>query len=233
MTDYEGLLELVKKRRSIRRFKPDMVPDEAINKILELARWAPSGSNHQPWEFIVIKDKTVKDKIIAIVEEAGQVTKRMELTREKDLQHPGPFRPIEKAGIRETPVFIILVGDPRTRQAQVLQAQQTPNTYVSSLASVFLYMHLAAAALGLGSRWLSASTQELSQALIKEALGIPKGYDVYDMFLLGYPEYTPEPRKVRELKEIVHRDHYDISKYRDDAAVKDFAKQVQKGFGVK
>jgi len=53
--DYDGFLELVKKRRSIRLFKPDAVPDEYIDKIIEAARWAPSGANVQPWEFLVIK----------------------------------------------------------------------------------------------------------------------------------------------------------------------------------
>jgi nitroreductase len=45
----EQFLELAKKRRSIRRFKPDPVPDEIIQKILEAARWAMSGANGQPW----------------------------------------------------------------------------------------------------------------------------------------------------------------------------------------
>jgi len=53
--DYEGLLELVKKRRSIRRFKPDPIPDEYLDKILGVARWAPSGFNMQPWEFVVVR----------------------------------------------------------------------------------------------------------------------------------------------------------------------------------
>jgi len=43
--EYDGLLELVKKRRSIRRFKPDPIPDGYIEKIIEVARWAPSGFN--------------------------------------------------------------------------------------------------------------------------------------------------------------------------------------------
>ena len=46
--DYDGLLELVKKRRSVRHFKPDPIPDEYVEKILELARWAPSALNAQP-----------------------------------------------------------------------------------------------------------------------------------------------------------------------------------------
>jgi nitroreductase len=58
--EYESLLELVKTRRSIRRFKPDPVPDEYIDKIIEVARWAPSGYNTQPWDFVIIKDKKLK-----------------------------------------------------------------------------------------------------------------------------------------------------------------------------
>ena len=46
---YDSFLALVKKRRSTRRFKPDPVPEDDINKIIEAARWAPSGFNLQPW----------------------------------------------------------------------------------------------------------------------------------------------------------------------------------------
>jgi nitroreductase len=58
--NYEDFLELAKKRRSIRRFKSDPIPDEYIGKIIEAARWAPSGGNSQPWEFIVIKKRSQK-----------------------------------------------------------------------------------------------------------------------------------------------------------------------------
>jgi nitroreductase len=53
--DYETVLELVKKRRSIRRFKTDPIPDDYIDKIIEVARQAPSGFNTQPWEFVVVR----------------------------------------------------------------------------------------------------------------------------------------------------------------------------------
>ncbi len=62
VNQYECLLDLVKKRRTVRQFKPDPVPDEYITKILEVARWAPSGFHTQPWEFVVIKEKAVKKK---------------------------------------------------------------------------------------------------------------------------------------------------------------------------
>jgi len=52
--DFEEFAEVVKSRRAIRKFKPDPIPDETIEKILDVARWAPSGGNAQPWEFIVV-----------------------------------------------------------------------------------------------------------------------------------------------------------------------------------
>ncbi len=64
MMDYDSLLELVKKRRSTRKFKPGSIPDEYVDKIIEVARWAPSGANSQPWDFIVIKKPELKQKII-------------------------------------------------------------------------------------------------------------------------------------------------------------------------
>ena len=86
--DYDSLLELVKRRRSRRRFKPDPIPDEFIDKIIEVARWAPSGANSQPWEFIVVKDKEIKDKIVGIVNEHSEYGRKVELTREEDLRWP-------------------------------------------------------------------------------------------------------------------------------------------------
>ena len=62
--DYAGFLDLVKHRRTIRRFKPDPIPDEYVEKIIEVARWAPSGFNMQPWDFVIIKDNKLKDTIV-------------------------------------------------------------------------------------------------------------------------------------------------------------------------
>ena len=64
--EYKDLLALVKKRRSMKKFKTDPLPDEYVEKIIEEARWAPSGANSQPWEFIVIKNPETKNKIVAI-----------------------------------------------------------------------------------------------------------------------------------------------------------------------
>lgn len=57
------VLEIIKNRLSVREYKENIPPDIDIKKILESARWAPSGLNNQPWRFLVIKDKAQKDKL--------------------------------------------------------------------------------------------------------------------------------------------------------------------------
>jgi nitroreductase len=57
------VLEAIRTRRAIRRFKQEPVPPELIEKMLEAARWAPSSVNSQPWEFIVITDPATKKRM--------------------------------------------------------------------------------------------------------------------------------------------------------------------------
>ncbi|RJQ24071.1 MAG: nitroreductase family protein [Nitrospiraceae bacterium] len=57
------IFEIIKTRRSIRRFTEGPVADEVINKIIEAGTWAPSGMNNQPWKFAVIKGKDLKTEI--------------------------------------------------------------------------------------------------------------------------------------------------------------------------
>jgi 5,6-dimethylbenzimidazole synthase len=229
MLDQGQLLELVKKRRSVRGFKPDDVPDELIEKILEVARWAPSGANSQPWGFLVIKDKAVKERVAAVVLDALRMIQRMEQTRPEGAQHPNAHRDPGGFGFKDAPVFVIVMGDPRARAAQVLAAQQYDHSYISGLANSFLYMHLAATSLGLGSQWLSASSLPFCQPFLKRELGIPEKLDIFEMFVLGYPAVEPKPRQVRELDGMVHRDRYDMAKHRSDDQVKEFCRQMQLG----
>ncbi|MBD3204790.1 nitroreductase [Candidatus Bathyarchaeota archaeon] len=59
-------LELLKSRRSIRKYKNKPVEEEKIQKCLEAARWAPSASNRQPWEFLIVKDNEKRQKLSTI-----------------------------------------------------------------------------------------------------------------------------------------------------------------------
>src|SRR4030043_1173921 len=57
------ILEVIKTKKSIRRYKPDPIPDEMLDNLLSAARWAPTGENYQPWRLIVIKNPETKTKI--------------------------------------------------------------------------------------------------------------------------------------------------------------------------
>lgn len=57
------VLEVIQKRRSVRKYKKDPIPEEALLRVLEAARLAPSGKNFQPWKFIIIKDKALKEEL--------------------------------------------------------------------------------------------------------------------------------------------------------------------------
>uniref|UniRef100_A0A7V3ZVM3 Nitroreductase n=1 Tax=candidate division WOR-3 bacterium TaxID=2052148 RepID=A0A7V3ZVM3_UNCW3 len=56
--------EVIRKRRSVRKYKPDPIPDEILERILEAGRLAPSAKNIQPWKFIVIDDPKIKEELV-------------------------------------------------------------------------------------------------------------------------------------------------------------------------
>ncbi len=64
-------MEAIKNRRSIRKFKSDPVPDEALQILMEAVRWAPSWGNTQCWEMIVVRDPKVKSEVLRTVPKAN------------------------------------------------------------------------------------------------------------------------------------------------------------------
>jgi len=231
--DYQNLLESVKNRRSIRRFKPEPIPDEYVEKIIEVARWAPSGANSQPWEFIVIKEKELKDRIVALIKEQAEHARKMELTREEGKRMPTVERTAERPGFQDAPVFIVLCGDVRTQEAYPLIAfySHRDSNFVSSLANTFLYMHLAAASLGLGSQWVTSSDLPLVQSQLKQLLGMPRELVIYDMIAIGYPAYKPNPRLLREKDEMVHYERFNKAKFRTEEQITSFIAEIHQEGG--
>lgn len=57
------VLEAIKGRRSIRKYKEDFLSEEQVTQILEAGRWAPSRGNNQPWKFIVLKDEQIRKEL--------------------------------------------------------------------------------------------------------------------------------------------------------------------------
>ena len=63
MPESNDIFEIMSTMRAMRRLKPDPVPDELINKILQAGQWAPSGGNTQRWRFLVVKDPAIKRRV--------------------------------------------------------------------------------------------------------------------------------------------------------------------------
>ncbi len=232
---YEDLLELVQNRRSTRRFKTDPVPDDYIDKIIEVARWAPSGFNLQPWEFFVIKDPQLKAEITQICRDAMVNQGKMESTREswQGVPKPPPAQANALGGDWSTaPVFILMLGDARTNLGLPMYRRSyrplTEEAFRGGLASAFLYMHLAAASLGLGSQWVSSASTPYAQCLIKNLLGVPSEFEVYDMMALGYPAVPSSPRPVRDRKEMTHHEKGGNT-VRTEEQVKEFIRKIRSG----
>jgi nitroreductase len=69
----EQVFEVITSRKSIRKYKPDPIPRATLERLIEAARWAPSGENAQPWRFVIVEDK---EKIKAIGKVAGMADRR-------------------------------------------------------------------------------------------------------------------------------------------------------------
>ena len=179
--DYDTLLELVKSRASVRKLKPDPIPDEHVTQILEVGRWAMSGANGQPWDFIVVKDPAIKKELFrAYIEENNDFIYWMEQQRDFKLRHPS-FQMTHDEALQQhrtgvgwsiAPVLIVILGDGRRQWATVQGAHtfgRDQSHLTDGLANTSMMMHLAAAALGLGSQHVTIHIQEP----FKRILGVP------------------------------------------------------------
>src|SRR3972149_687167 len=116
----DEFLELVRKRRSIRGFTSEPVPDEAVQKILEAGRWAMSGANAQPWELIVVTSQETKERMAKAWTECQHESDVIEMTRVDDIRHEQHVGANIRIAFKEAPVLIVVCGDRRTFQATVL-----------------------------------------------------------------------------------------------------------------
>lgn len=125
---------------------------------------------------------------------------------------------------KNSPVLILVIGDPRVSKSFPLLTYQErrEENLVSALASAFLYMTLAATGLGLGSHWASMVAGPFMSAMVADLLGIPEGYHIYDMMGLGFPAMEPKPRLVRDRDAMIHHERFDPAKYRNDAQIEEW-----------
>jgi nitroreductase len=175
------MIKSIADRRSIRKYIDKPVEEEKINQILESARLAPSGSNTQPWHYIVVRSDE----------------KRQELSNTSHNQK----------WMMTAPVFIVCVGDMRSRIEENVKLSVDENSSEPELKQIIRdtsiaveHMVLEAKSLDLGTCWVAWFNQEE----IRPVLNIPSDKYVLSIITVGYPDETPAPRPRKKLEDIVH-----------------------------
>ncbi len=222
MMKYDEFLELLKYRRTIRKFKPDPIPDEYIMKILDAAHYAMSGGNSQPWEFLVVKDPETREKLFNAYSDDFDLTYYLEQQRISRYRHPVfdvPPEEKDKAKAmhnswKDAPVYILIIEDGRKQFGSVLVARTdltnaSLSVFASTMGHLSMTIHLAAASLGLGSQRVDIQTQQSYREILK----YPEPLRLNIIVPVGYRAYEPGPPHRLPLKDLVHFDQYDMSKY--------------------
>ena len=209
INESEILLNIIRERRSIRVFKPDPVPDEYIEKILEAGRWAPSGANGQPWELIVVKDPEKRARLADLLQEMGQWEKE---TEEKFLQQGHVVFPINSfTYARVVPVFIIIATDPKLKKISIQVGDGSDDRiYRQSVGHLVQNMWLMITALGLAT--VDVTVRNIEKE-VKQLFDIPDELEVSDILPIGYTDQRRSKDR-RPLEAFVHRDVFNRKKLR-------------------
>jgi nitroreductase len=206
--EYEEFLEFVNGRRTLRAIKPDPIPDELVGKLLEAARWAPTGFNMQPLEMLVVKDLDLRLGIKKIVDDYKNSDSSRSRLRASMAGLPWPSRRMA-GGLPPAPADIPVMetlptGRPSYGGA-LLETERRLHLRVVSLERVMHGLPPTARACGATG---SAVKYPKVQGLVKHLLNLPDFIYVYDIFLVGYNamEGGPSAKLMRHLDEMVHHD---------------------------
>lgn len=179
------MIKEIEMRRSIRKYKNQPVEDEKILQLLEGARIAPSGSNTQPWHFIIVKSEEIKQKISKV-------------------SH-------DQKWMNAAPVHIVCVADIRSRIKEDVDISLNENSPEPELkliirdASIAIeHIVLEAENLGLGTCWVAWFIQEE----IRPILNIPEDKYVVGIIPVGYADEMPKARPRKKLEEIIHYENW-------------------------
>lgn len=186
-----GLFEAMFSQRQITRFKPDPVPREAIEKIIEAAIKAPSGGNTQPWHFVAITDPGLISRI-------GEIYKELWLGARRSQAEPGETTIYRAARylanhMPEVPAMILICAD---HSANYTPGQPIERgRHASSIWLAVQNLFLAARALGLGTRLTTTHIRREQE--IKDMLVIPDYVETVALTPIGYPRgrFGPTDRK--------------------------------------
>jgi nitroreductase len=186
------VLEAIKNRRSIRKYKPAAVDDKTIAIILEAARWAPSWANSQCWRFVVVRDADIKAKLAETL--FGASADRP--NRAAEAMRQAPLAIAACAELGRSGYSPREPGKPVTDKGEFW--------YMFDTALAMQNLTLAAHASGLGTVIIGSFDAKKVAAI----LGVPDGFCVVSVTPLGYPDEEPPLRPRKELSETVFYDKF-------------------------
>lgn len=192
--------DLIRGRRSVRRFRPDPVPHEVIERILEAGRWAPSPHGSQPWRFVVLTRPEIRQRLAEAMGSAWEHNLAM------DGQAPEVIESRLTASRRrmiETPVLILLClflrdldryPDPDRQQAETTMA-------IQSLGAAAQNILLMAYRLGLDAGWMCAPL--FCPQVVRDVLELDADLIPHALLQVGYAAADPKRRDRRPLSELI------------------------------
>jgi nitroreductase len=195
--------EAIEKRRSIRKFKPDPVPDEYINALLDAARLAPSGSNAQPWRFKVVKDRETKLKLAkAAYDQAFIAEAPVVLVCCADIKGyldrtVSGIQDLGKIGAIEDRIVKIILR--RAEKIKTMNIEQIGPRIAFNVAIAVEHVVLRALDFGLGSCWVRL----IDEKMVKDIFGWGDNIHVVALLPIGYPDESPPPRKRLKIEDIL------------------------------
>jgi len=177
------LMEAIKGRRSIRKYKSDPIPERELQILLESIRWAPSWANTQCWEVIIIRDPEIKSQISKTLSPGNPAT----------------------SSITEAPILIVLCGRKGLagfRRGEVATVKGDWLMFDTGLAMQNLC--LSAHSLGLGTVIIGA----FDHKKVESILDVSSGVEVVAMTPIGYPASEGVVPKRKEISEFVFYEKY-------------------------
>ncbi|HZF37845.1 MAG TPA: 5,6-dimethylbenzimidazole synthase [Blastocatellia bacterium] len=203
-----GVYRAIAERRDVRsQFLPAPIPDAVLARLLWAAHCAPSVGLMQPWEFIVIRDAVVKQRVGDLFERANRKAAGVYEGEQRAL-----YDSLKLAGILEAPINLCVTCHPTVSRGFGLGRQTMPETAHYSSVCAVQNLCLAARAEGVGVGWVSI----LDPVELRQALAIPPRVDPVAYLCLGYVnEFLSRPEleikgweQLVPLAELIHFDSY-------------------------
>lgn len=178
-----GVYRAIAERRDMRHFRPDPVDPALLKRLLWAAHHAPSVGYMQPWRFIRITDRTLRERMHALVEVERRATAKALGEREDD------FMRLKVEGLLEAgEVIVVALAD--GREKHVFGRRTLPEMDLASVACAIQNMWLAARAEGIGLGWVSI----FDPVELARLLGMPDGARPVAILCIGHVEqFYPRP----------------------------------------